>query len=90
MEAGTTRIDQVGRVEGMGLVYILGGGRSAISSSCLVGEVRQSRRRHRHTRHQHTSRPCVLASREGDPSKQNGTEDWDGGPAHPPRARASF
>lgn len=35
MGAETNKTDAVGRVEGMGLVYISGGGRSAISSSFL-------------------------------------------------------
>lgn len=38
MGTETIKGDEVGRVEGMGLVYISSGGRSAISSSCLAAE----------------------------------------------------
>ena len=44
----SSKTDEVGRVEGTGLVYISGGGRSAISSSCRV----------RNRERQPQARPC--------------------------------
>lgn len=63
MGAETTRTDFVGRVEGMGHVYISGGGRSAISSSFSVARRRRQTQKGR-------GRGCV--------GEDMGRERWRG------------